>query len=251
MNRTLREIQAADIRLVIPEFGKMIYSSLTKRDNCLAFTIDKGYIECYDEYIARALYEYIKRSGFTLGANIIGRIDKIKTKRKDVFRFRLVWSSLTRLCTMCKKLDIDITFPQDNYFGLDQFEYTGDSIGLLNRYFRRFHPEFGDIEEWLMQSFLIQIKIFLEITGVRHRIEHPIREDLIVDALYRAPYIASSLDKSNDYSTILNLKIDKIQYNHTRMLSDPENQGYTVNGLYMCGYSSQNIKRDKKEGALI
>lgn len=251
MNKTLQMVQLADVRLVIPEFGKMIYSSLTKRDNCLVFTIDRGYVECYEEEVARVLYEYIRKGGFTLGANIIGKIDKIKTRSKNVYRFRLVWSSLTRLCTMCKKFDIDITFPQDNYFGLDQFEYAGDSIGLLNRYFRRFHSDFGDIEEWLMQAFLIQIKIFLEMAGVRHRIEHPIREDLILDALFRAPYVASSLDKSNDYSTILNLKLDKIHYNHTRVLSDPSNQGYTVNGLYMCGYSSQNIKKDKKEGALI
>ncbi len=251
MNKTLKEIQKADIKLVIPELGKMIYSSLSKRDNCLVYTIDKGYIECYDEKIAFSLYEYIRNTGFTLGANIIGKIDKIKTPKRFLYRFRLVWSSITRLCTMCKKLDIVIVFPEDNNFGLDQFEYCGNSIGLLNRYFRRFHSEFGDIEEWLLQAFLIQVKIFMEIANVKYSIEHTIRDDLVLDALYRAPYIASSLDKSNDYSTLLDLKLNKIKYNGEDLLSNPDKQGYVINGLYMCGYSSNNIKLDKKEGVFI
>jgi hypothetical protein len=236
----------------------MIYSGIGRDDYLLAFVVDKGYIETDSFDICTMTAEYLGGSPLT-GAKLIGKIEAVRLASGDlVYRQRLVIQSITRILTICKKLDFGVCFPEGFRVGISQFEYVGDSIGMLSKYYVLYHQEYATLEDWLKNSFLLQFRILLELNGIRYFLDCGFEDDKTIDCLYRSPYVACSVDKYTKISSVLDLGIDKIKYNNKPLFSKERGRTagyYTDNGtekeLFISGYSKRNIREDRQRGAFI
>lgn len=260
-NNLIQYVRKYDIKLVIPELGKLIYAGLPSRDYILVYTIDKGYIEGDDLDSCKVISDYLQQVSVT-GAMAVGNLDKVKTRKGIVYRQRLAIQSITRILTICKMMDIEIVFPKSLQVGIQQFEYVGNSIGLLTKYYTLYHNDFPTMESWLLTAFLLQFRIIAELSGIKYRIECSFLSDKAIDCLYRSPYLACTVDKYNKYTTILDLDIEHIKYNGKPLFSSKtiETAGYYTNSgvkageentkLFISGYSKKNIKEDRKRGVI-
>lgn len=254
----IQYIKASNIRIVIPELGKLIYAGLPNRDYILVYTVDKGYIEGDNLDSCKALSEYLKQI-IVAGATIVGNLDTVRKKDKLVYRQRITIQSLTSLLTICKKMNIKLIFPKELRLGVQQFEYVGNSIGLLTKYYTLYHSNFPTMESWLLTSFLLQFSIVAELSNVKYKIECEFLQDKVQDCLYRCPYVACTIDKYSKFTTVLDLDLETIKYAGKPLFSEAlkDTAGYSVknskkdvsnNDLFVSGYSKRNIKEDRKRG---
>lgn len=235
----VKELESSsDTKFVIPRAGKMFKSNSGKKEGqLLAFCLNKGYFETdtYDEMldIVETLDEKFIQ---------IGDIQKVQLDLSGiVFRQRIFFKSLKELLELCKLNGIKIIIPDDFHIDINNVMNILDELPNIERYAQK---EGQTIEVWLTNTLFVNLNYLLEQQNMYSDVKQRVSDilDYRIGYMNRAPFLISSYDIDKKYSAVfLHLSDTKDE----RLISiKPDDT------ILRYGYTDNNIKLDKKGGAL-
>lgn len=226
-------------KFVIPCAGKMFRSNITSKDKALCFCINKGYFETNNLMSMLNILDYLNEQSDIF--IIVGNVEKvILTKNKNiVYRQRLFFKNLEELFLLCKKYGLTIDFPSTFHISINSVLNCKDDLKYLERY-ASMHNE--TIDKWLTNCCLIHVNNYLKDLNINTSLDRRVERALINKRGYldRAPFLISSynIDLKSSSIYLRDLENDERLYSY--------NIDDKLSIIY--GYTTSNIKKDKKEG---
>lgn len=225
-------------KFVVPCAGKMFRSNVNKKDKALCFTLNKGYFETADLISMLSILDDVKTiNGFVL----VGKIEKVKLSNNKgvVYRQRLFFKSLGTLLNFCKSFGLRFDLDSNFHISINNILNCVSDLVYLERYARCFDES---IDVWLTHCCIIELNCYLKSLNMYSSLESLSNSYLRnrVNYLGRAPFLIASYDIDKKSSSIF-LGFDA----KDKRLYKERASGVD---LLKLGYTTNNVKRDIREG---
>lgn len=223
-------------RLVIPYPSKMYRSNISKNNQALCFLINKGYFETVSLSDMLFILDNIQADTIFY----IGKIEKVCLyDNMLVYRQRVAFRNVSMILNLCRMTGIYFELGQDFHVTVDSLQDCFSDVKIMKHYAGKF-SEPTDV--WLTNCCIVHIYGLLRAMNLYTPLGNRVDKILYRRIGYfdRAPFLLASYDKEEKRSSIF-LEMDT---NDSRLYSTQIIDKYSLT----YGYTTENIKKDRKVG---
>lgn len=209
-------IQNSQVKIVFPMAGDLVYAAAMK-DIAVCFTINICYVESSNIDILIMFCEYLKRVskvkevGSLSMVNIASYLDnELHRVKIQVYRQRLVFSSLTDMIAIAKKFSINLEITDDFAVKESNLSRVSKTIPYLKQYYK-FHENGyhrGTFYEWLTYCLIAQMVLLCRAYSLSISLPKNRPLEMHVGDMFRVPFICGTLNKNSGISSIVILRND-------------------------------------------
>lgn len=272
-------IQNSQIKIVFPMAGDLVYAT-ARKDVAVCFTINSCYAESSNMDILIMFCEYLKRVskvkeiGSLSEVNLVSYLDnELHRVNIQVYRQRLVFSSLTDMIAIAKKFSVDLEITDDFAVKESNLSRVSKTIPYLKQYYKLHEKVYhrGTFYEWLTFCLLAQIVLLCRAYSLSISLPKNRLLELHVGDMFRVPFICGTSSKDSRISSIVILRNEDylirnktgeiigslIEY-HDSKFDNFENFESTViqsksksKPVILFGFSLGNVEMDIKRGLIL
>lgn len=272
-------IQNSQIKIVFPMAGDLVYAT-ARKDVAVCFTINSCYVESSNMDILIMFCEYLKRVskvkeiGSLSEVNLVSYLDnELHRVNIQVYRQRLVFSSLTDMIAIAKKFSVDLEIADDFAVKESNLSRVSKTIPYLKQYYKLHEKVYhrGTFYEWLTFCLLAQIVLLCRAYSLSISLPKNRLLELHVGDMFRVPFICGTSSKDSRISSIVILRNEDylirnktgeiigslIEYHDSRF-DNLENFESTViqsksksKQVILFGFSLGNVEMDIKRGLIL
>ena len=207
-------IQNSKIKIVFPMAGDLVYAT-ARKDVAVCFTITSCYVESSNMDILIMFCEYLKRVskvkeiGKLSEVNLASYLDnELHRVNIQVYRQRLVFSSLTDIIAIAKKFAIDLEITDDFAVKESNLSRVSKTVPYLKQYYKLHENGYhrGTFYEWLTYCLLAQMVLLCRAYSSVISLPKNQPLEMCVGDLFRVPFICGTSSKNSRISSIVVLR---------------------------------------------
>lgn len=207
-------IQNSQIKIVFPMAGDLVYAT-ARKDVAVCFTINSCYVESSNMDILIMFCEYLKRVskvkeiGSLSEVNLVSYLDnELHRVNIQVYRQRLVFSSLTDMIAIAKKFSVDLEITDDFAVKESNLSRVSKTIPYLKQYYKLHEKGYhrGTFYEWLTFCLLAQMVLLCRAYSLLISLPKNRLLEMHVGDMFRVPFICGTSSKNSRISSIVILR---------------------------------------------
>lgn len=209
-------IQNSKIKIVFPMAGDLVYAAAMK-DMAVCFTVNSCYVESSNIDILIMFCEYLKRVskvkeiGSLSEVNIASYLDnELRRVKIQVYRQRLLFSSLTDMIAIAKKFSINLEITDDFAVKESNLLRVSKTIPYLKQYYKLHEKRYyrGTFYEWLTYCLIAQMVLLCRAYSLSISLSKNRPLEMHVGDMFRVPFICGTSNKNSGISSIVILRND-------------------------------------------
>lgn len=207
-------IQNSQIKIVFPMAGDLVYAT-ARKDVAVCFTINSCYVESSNMDILIMFCEYLKRVskvkeiGSLSEVNLVSYLDnELHRVNIQVYRQRLVFSSLTDMIAIAKKFSVDLEITDDFVVKEPNLSRVSKTVPYLKQYYKLHEKVYhrGTFYEWLTFCLLAQMVLLCRAYSLSISLPKNRLLEMHVGDMFRVPFICGTSSKNSRISSIVILR---------------------------------------------